>query len=261
MVEYFLNNFKILFLITVRVTTLFMFIPVLNSREIPKVLKVGIGVFVALIALPFVVKTGYKFDDNSAGLYFLAILNEFLVGATIGFLVYLFISLFILSGEYYSMQIGFGIVNTFDPLSQTTMPILGQFQSMIAFFVFILLRAHYYLIIAIISSYKYFPYYTLKKHAYVTESMIKYFSDVFYIALILAIPIIGVLLIVSLITGLLSKVAPQINLLVIGFPINIIIGIGTLILLEPLLYTITEEIVKLILTEVHNFMYNIKFVG
>ncbi|HOK41382.1 MAG TPA: flagellar biosynthetic protein FliR [bacterium] len=258
MIDYFLENFKILFLIMVRVTTLFMFIPVLNSREIPFLLKSGLSLFIAIIALPFVRDTGFTLNDTTAISYFLAVLNEFLIGVTIGIIVYMFITVFILSGEYYSMQIGFGIIHTFDPMSQTSIPILGQFQSIIGYLVFILLRAHYYLIIAIIASYKYFPYYTFKKYNFAVQSIVKYFVDVFYIALIFAIPIIGVLLVATIIIGLLAKVAPQINLLVIGFPINIFLGIITLIFLEPILFTLSQEIIKMILTEIHNFMYNIR---
>lgn len=254
MLEYFLFNFQALFLIIVRVTSMLMFIPVFRGMEVPMTVKTGFSTFIALITLPYVVESGWTFDSSTTFSYFASIFNEIIIGATIGFIVYMLFTVFILSGQYYSMQIGFGIVNTFDPLSQTSIPIIGQFQNIIAMFIFIMLRAHSYLVIAVISSYKRFPQYSMNAFLFSVENMVNYFAQAFYIALVLAIPIMGALLILSLILGLLGKVAPQMNLMVLGFPLKIIVGLGTLTILEPILYTISENIIQRILTEVHNFL-------
>ena len=88
----------------------------------------------------------------------------------------------------------------------------------------------------------------------VIDRMIYYMSSLFSISLSLALPIILTLFLLSLSLGLLSKAAPQMNILMLGFPMQIVVGIVAYYILIPALVSNFMKILEYTISDVNNII-------
>jgi flagellar biosynthetic protein FliR len=155
----------------------------------------------------------------------------------LGFLAYLFFTAVQIAGSFMDIQIGFGIANVIDPMTGASAPLLGNLKYMIAMLLFLSFDGHHYLLGAIINSYKWVPLnneiFARIYSGQVSEFLLKSFSAMFYLAFQLSAPVIAAMFLTDLGLGLLTRVAPQFNIFVVGAPLKMILGFLLLILLFP----------------------------
>ena len=130
---------------------------------------------------------------------------------------------------------GFSAASAYDALSQVENPLMGQYLNFIAMLVFLQNRWFQKIFISgLMGSFKALSAYSI---ATGTESvarfMLKGLTNLFADALIIALPVMGTLLLVSIATGLLSKAAPQMNLLSEGFPVMILLAFFLILNMLP----------------------------
>jgi flagellar biosynthetic protein FliR len=119
---------------------------------------------------------------------------------------------------------GFGASDTFDPLAQIENPLMGQYLNIVSMLIFLTIGGFRELFLGGF----WHSVQSLNVAALVagrepvvgllTSGLSRLFLD----ALVIALPILGTLFLTSLATGLISKAAPQINILSEGFPISIL---------------------------------------
>jgi len=179
---------------------------------------------------------GYLIPD--AGLmYALLLIGEVLVGVLLAFIVQLLFTVFQLAGQMFSIQMGFGASQTFDPLAQIEVPLLGQFLNLVAMLVFLVTGGMKKIFLSGI----YQSFVAVKAIDLFTQRdmFLTYFAGVlgqlFEQAIIIAFPIMGTLILLSVTMGLLAKAAPQMNLLMVGFPIQISVGFIMMLAAMPFL--------------------------
>jgi flagellar biosynthetic protein FliR len=121
---------------------------------------------------------------------------------------------------------GFGASETFDPLSQIENPLLGQFLNLVAMLVFVSIGGFHQLFLGgfwrSVQSLNIMA--LIEGREPVVTMMLTGLSRLFLDAMIISLPILGTLFLTSLATGLISKAAPQINILSEGFPISITVA-------------------------------------
>lgn len=220
-----LNDGQIFLLVFARIIALMLLMPILSSSAFPGVARAGLAFFTALAVFPMAKNLNFVIPDTGL-MYALMLIGEVLVGVLIAFIILLVFTVFQVAGQMFSIQMGFGASQVFDPLSQIQIPLLGQFLNLVAMLVFLVtggmkklfLTGIYQTFVAVKAS-------DLFQHR---DMLVSYFSGVlgslFQQAIIIAIPIMGTLILLSVTMGLLAKAAPQMNLLMVGFPIQISIG-------------------------------------
>ncbi|PZE22439.1 flagellar biosynthetic protein FliR [Paenibacillus xerothermodurans] len=217
-----------------RITSFFVVAPVFSSRNIPNHFKIGLAFFVTLMAYSLVGSSAPVAFDS---LYLLSLCREVLVGVTLGFVAYMFFAAFQIAGSFIDIQIGFGISNVIDPMTGASSPILGNFKYMVAVVLFLSLNGHHSLLKAIIESYEWIPLsndvFSKTYNGQISQFMVQTFSTVFALSLQIAAPIVAALLLTDIGLGLLSRVAPQFNIFVVGAPLKMLIGFMLLIMLFP----------------------------
>ncbi len=237
--EYLVYHFQIFFLIMIRMNSMMIVAPFYSSGVIPFRIRTVISFLITIVIFPVVAKLGYAVPADT-GAYLLLILKEVFIGLFIGFLVSLIFTAFQLAGEYYSVLVGFGISEVFDPLAQVSIPLLGQLKNLIGLLVFLMIGGHHFLIKAIYRSYELAPIVSFSKSASV--GLLKYIiypmSGMFVIAFKIALPVLATILLIEISMGILAKAAPQMNILMLGFPIKIAVAFGILILISPLIIRI-----------------------
>ena len=121
----FVNFFQIYLLIMVRFMAILMVAPLFSSNVIPNTIKIGLS-FVATAAIfPLIADTSIKASPTFVG-YFLTLLNEALIGILIGFLMSIIFAAYQVMANFFEIQMGFGVSETVDPISQVNVPVLGQ---------------------------------------------------------------------------------------------------------------------------------------
>jgi len=241
-----LNNFYINFekaaLIFARFSGLFVFSPVYGGSQIPVRVKALLAIFMTLIVFPFA--KGFVAYSAAPLMFGLLAVNEVIIGLLIGFMYALLLIIFQLSGQLFSFNMGFGIVNTFDPSSETQVSIAGQYLYLIALLVFLITNGHHTIIYALRESFKVLPHMHFSNASAVAYYNIAAVSQMFKVALIIAAPVLGTLLMVELSLGILTRVAPQMNIFMIGFSIKILVGFISILAFLPLFTKISANFMQ-----------------
>lgn len=240
-------NIDIVLVIFVRFLGFFMVSPVFGGRNIPSYSKIGLSFIMSTILLSTMPNFTINYDNHILGYVFL-VLKELIVGMLFGFVVYLILSIFYLAGQLIDYQIGFSMVSVLDPFSQIQIPITGNLYYLIILALILITNGHHKIIQALFYSYKVLPAGQAVFDNKMVGNYIIILSDIFVIAIKVASPIIGAILILDVALGILARTAPQMNMFVIGLPLKLIMGLICLIVIMPLLNMIynfvSEELFK-----------------
>jgi flagellar biosynthesis protein FliR len=217
-------DFNLFLLIAVRILAMIEVAPLLSGQGVPQVAKLGLAGFAAAMVFPAVKAAGYAVPSDGMA-YGLLIVGEALIGLVMGFFLSIVYSAITTAGQFFSLQIGFGASETFDPLAEVELPLMGQFLNLIAMFIFVSTSGFQRLfLIGVQGSFKAMRAIDLvNRRDDIIQFLIRATGALFQQALILSMPVLGTLFIVSVAMGLLSKAAPQMNLLTEGFPISLMV--------------------------------------
>lgn len=252
-----LQNLELFILIFVRIFALISIAPLLSSSGLPGIAKVGLGLFTAVVVFPWVAEQGY-FIPQSGFAYAMLMVGEIFIGLILGFMLTVIYSAFLLSGQLYSMQMGFGASMVYDPLAQIQIPLMGQFINLMAMLIFVIVGGFQKIfLMGVLRSFESIKAVDL---LYITEPLLKLvlrsLTILFEQALIIAFPVLGVLLLISVSMGLLAKAAPQMNLLMLGFPIKITMAFLMLFLAMPFIVEAFNRVIDSSFFELVNFLNN-----
>jgi len=239
--KYAVLHFQVFLLILIRLGSMIVIAPFFSSGVIPFRIKALITFLISLVIFPVVISKGFSISGGT-GEYFLLIMRELTIGLFIGFLVSVIFSAFQLSGQFFAVQIGFGINEVIDPLAQVSIPLIGQFKNLIGLLIFLSIYGHHFMIKAIVRSYELAPIFSIGGKA--SNSFVKFlihsFSGMFVIALKIALPVVATIFLITVSMGILAKAAPQMNILMLGFPFKIAVAFGVMILITPMIVRIMQ---------------------
>ena len=242
--EFIVENAQLFLLVLARVMVLLEIAPMFSSEGVPQIAKIGLGLFTCVAIFPWIREAGYQIPSSGLG-YAALLIGEALVGAIMGFILSAVYSTFMVAGEFFSVQMGFGASEVYDPLAQIEIPILGQYFNLVALFVFITSGGYRKIFLtAVLKSFEAFKVQDLIIHKdYIVSVLIRSLSKLFEQALILSFPVLGTLLLVSIAMGILAKASPQMNLLMLGFSVNGIIGFVIILAVIPVLMSAFGKII------------------
>jgi flagellar biosynthetic protein FliR len=217
-----LPDWNLFLLVAVRILAMIEVAPLLSGTGIPQVAKLGLAGFAAAVVFPSVKAAGYPIPDDGMA-YGLLVVGEAMIGLIMGFFLSIVYSAFTTAGQFFSLQMGFGASETYDPLAEVELPLLGQFLNIIAMFVFVATSGFQKLfLIGVEGSFKAMRAVDLvTRRDDIVSFVVKASGALLQQSLILSMPVLGTLFIVTVAMGLLSKAAPQMNFLTEGFPITI----------------------------------------
>jgi flagellar biosynthetic protein FliR len=237
---------QIFFLLFVRVLAMLQFAPLLSSGSIPRLAKIALSLLAAALVFPMINQMGYPIPASGLA-YALLALGEAMIGIISGFMLAIVYAAFQTAGQMFSLQMGFGASQVFDPLAQIEIPLLGQFLNLVAMFVFVFTDG--FQRIFLIGVYGSFQAVRAIDLVLLREdlvmSMIRGLSGLFENALIISFPILGSLFLVQVVMGLLAKAAPQMNLLMLGFPLSIGVAFIIMLVSVPFLMSAFDRLISI----------------
>jgi len=223
-VEYLISNVEIFFLSIVRISGMLVLAPVFSRREIPVPVRVWFGVLIAFVMLPGNILNHITETEGFFSLALYAI-NEFFIGLTLGFVAFTFISAMFLAGRMIDTQMGFGMVNVFDPQTNVQIPVMSNFYNIFLILLFLILNGHHMLIKALKFSFERVPIgLSITFDSVFIERFVEVYVQFFVLAFQFSAPVIATIFLANVLFGVLARTMPQMNIFVVGLPL--IIGIG-----------------------------------
>ncbi|HIV70002.1 MAG TPA: flagellar biosynthetic protein FliR [Candidatus Aquabacterium excrementipullorum] len=216
-----------------RVLGLFTAAPVFSMRTIPRRVRVGLAILIVLAAQPSLPEMPVIPLDSPIAL--MVVLQQLLIGLTIGFAARVIFAAIEFAGEIIGLQMGLNFAAFFDPLSGTQATAVSRFYGTIAAWLFVVMNGHLLLTSAVIGSFNAFPI-APEPLAFIRELQPQVWgAEVFRLGLWVSLPIVAMLTLVNIVMGLIARVAPQMNIFSVGFPMSIGVGITGLWLTLPMM--------------------------
>lgn len=208
----------------VRMSGLMFTMPVLGATTIPTQARIGLVAITSYIVFS-VAKLPPVDMGMPMGRLTLMLAGELAIGLTIGYASQLIFTAVQFAGQLIGFQIGFGIVNVLDPTTNSQVSITSQFWNIVALLVFLAINGHHWLITAAARSFDLIPVLGFTPHAGLVDLVTTLTADVFVLAIKLAAPVMATMLLLNVALGLIARTVPQMNVFIVGFPVQIALGL------------------------------------
>lgn len=220
------------FLMVARLSGLLLIAPVLGTAVVPRLVRIMLVLVLAWTLYPI---HGLPANEPLLEVPALAValLGEIAVGFTVGFVANLIFLVFQAAGSIIGTQMGFGIIQLFDPIRQQRSSVVDEFYGLLATLLFLLLNGHHMLVMAIDRTYQTLPSGAIVHPGAVALSLGRLISEVFMAAFQLALPILAALILADLAFALAARAVPQINVFFVGLPLKVLVGLLILSLALP----------------------------
>ena len=215
-----------------RILALLTAAPPFNNATLPRRVRLMLGLALAILIAPGIGKLPDIEPASGIGLLIMA--EQMLIGFAMGFSLRLVFTAIDLAGNIFGTQMGLGFATSYDPTGASQTPVISEMVGFLALLIFLSIDGHLIVLSTLTQSFQVLPIGTLPKSeswANMANAAVIVFSS----GLLIALPIITALLITNIALGVLGRVAPQLNLIVIGFPVTITLGFAALYVCLPYL--------------------------
>ena len=227
------SQVAVFLLVLTRVSGVFLIAPFFGSINIPTYMRVGLTMAIAVVVFPVVNAVGAVHAPEGLLLYAIAVMGELFVGWLIGFVAYVSFSAIHMAGKIMDMQVGFSIVNVMDPTSGQQIPLIGSFLYNLGIIIFLVTNGHHMVIAALFESFQTVPLLGLNPSLGLTSLMVDFTTGIFLTGMKIAMPVTFAILLTNVGLGVLARTMPQLNIFVVGIPMQIVIGIFVLSIMLP----------------------------
>jgi flagellar biosynthesis protein FliR len=248
MIDSIVAHAPVFLLIAVRCFALLMTLPLFSMRSVPRTAKIALAGYMAYLIMPFTnfstVYGAYISPSGQFDLTYIALLTgEAMIGVIMGFYITIIFSAFSTAGQFFAFQMGLSASEVYDSLSQVENPLMGQYLNLIAMLIF--LQNHWFqklFLKGLVGSFHSMNVFTLlNAKEKIVRFLVGGLSQLFADALVISLPILGTLMLVTVCMAILSRAAPQMNLLSEGFSIMLLIAFFLITALMPQLCDFFER--------------------
>jgi len=199
-------------------------VPALFPSSTPNAVKVGLTLVIAYIVMPGVDYSTVS-NINNIFPFIMNCINEAAAGLTLGFVINLCFASFRFAGNLMDLQVGFSMMSFFNPNTNSNTTLIENAMYWFSIVIFFLIDGHHMIIRALIESFNIIKPGNLILNTDSINIIILAFIQYFAIGVKIAIPIVIIILITDLTMGLIARTVPQLNIMVLGLPVKILIGL------------------------------------
>ena len=221
-----------------RMLGFFRYAPGFNRKEIPGLVKLSLALLMTIIMTSLMAPSTLAGTNDSL---LLSILLNFAVGAMIGYMAQLILIAVDAGADMINMQMGLSSAMVLDPTSNSQVSILTKLFSLLGVLIFIHLGGIYWLIKAFMRSFEIFPLFATSvplSQLINIDYLIKMTSNVLFMGLQIASPILLATLGQDIILGVISKTAPQVNVFQLSFLFKPVLGAAIMVWILPMLLNV-----------------------
>ncbi|WP_301102942.1 flagellar biosynthetic protein FliR [Propionivibrio sp.] len=210
-----------------RILALLVAAPPFNNAGLTPLVRLLLGLAIAMAITPAL--PSIPSMDPASGLGLLILAEQMIIGLAMGFAMRLVFSAIDLAGTMISNQMGLGFATAYDPQSASQTPVISEFLGMLALLIFMAINGHLMVIATLVRSFTILPIGLGAAASGSWSNIANAGGLIFSSGVLLALPVVVALLITNIALGVLGRVAPQLNLMVIGFPVTIVLGFAALL--------------------------------
>jgi flagellar biosynthetic protein FliR len=211
-------------LVLVRCSALIITLPFFNSPNIPTMAKAGLVLSLAVLLSSKVPVDPGRFPTRTWD-FALLVGAEIIIGAILGLSVNILLTSVQIMGQLVGFQMGFAVANVIDPVGGGQISVLAQLSFLMAILTMFMVNGHHYFFKALADSFTLLPVGKVAMTKNLFDQMMHISGQMFSLAVRLGAPVIGALLFTQVCMGILAKTVPQMNILMVGFPITISVGL------------------------------------
>jgi flagellar biosynthesis protein FliR len=217
------QNLLLVVLVLTRLSALLMALPAIGVG-VPLRVRALLALLLTLLTVPVVAQLDSGHVPQAAHGIDLAIMlaREAMVGLLIGTTVQILITGMQTAGEIISGAGGLQLGEAVDPVTRNSLPSMAQLIGLLVVATMVIIGGHRYLIASLIDSFVALPAGNVQLHQPMMELLITQLSNSLAAGVRIAAPVVVALLLCNLITGLISRTLPQLNVLAIGLSLNAI---------------------------------------
>lgn len=245
------ENLEFYLLILVRITAFIGVAPLFSMNAISAQMKVAISIMLTAIVIPLVPVVPLDYVGIVG--YSVLILKEVVVGLVLGFMCAACTYILNFAGQLMDIDMGLSMASTFDPINHQQVTVTGLIYNSMFMLVFLATNMHYYVIRAIVDTFQYF---NVGKEVFprdMVELGIDFIINFFIIGFRITLPMFCAMFLINIILGILARVAPQMNMFVVGMQIKLIVGLLILVLLVQTIPTVSD----FVFTEMKDVITNV----
>lgn len=205
-----------------RIAALLMVMPIIGTQLVPTRVRLYLALAITLVLVPTLPPMPPIDALNLRTALLIA--QEVLIGVMLGFTLQLFFHLFAVAGQIIAVQMGLGFAAMIDPANGVSVPVLAQMLLMLVTLLFLAMNGHLVVFEVLAESFITLPVGSGLSTNHYWELAGK-LGWVLGAGLLLVLPAITALLVVNLAFGIMTRAAPQLNIISIGFPMTLIIGL------------------------------------
>ncbi|HWT27245.1 MAG TPA: flagellar biosynthetic protein FliR, partial [Mobilitalea sp.] len=218
-----IENFDFYLLILVRITGFIYTAPFFSLKDVPIRVKTGFSIFLAAILFYTVPSVTLQYSDVIG--YAILVVKEALAGVIMGLFANIAYSIISLAGQMIDTEIGFSMVNELDPVTMNQITITSNLYGYLILLMMVISDLHHYFIKALVDSFQVVGVGQEVFNPGMYQLMVRFITDYFIIGFRIVLPIFAAILVVNTILAILAKVAPQINMFVIGMQLKVLVGL------------------------------------
>ncbi|HSK10814.1 MAG TPA: flagellar biosynthetic protein FliR [Vicinamibacterales bacterium] len=208
-------------LLLVRPAALLAIAPPFGGSYTPAWVKIGMSVVLALFVAPTVSVP----EVTGGAMLVVVVARELMIGIALAMAVRVMLAGVELAGQLAGFQLGFAYAAAVDPQTGARNNLIATLYANLALFTFLAINAHHLLLRAFTQSYASVPIGLGGVDAGLGALVARTLGAIFLIGVQLAAPVVIVLLIVELGLGLITRAAPALNMMIIGFPVRLLAGL------------------------------------
>ncbi len=228
------------FLLTLfRISIILFLLPFYGSDSLPAIVKAALCMVLTLALFPHLKVDGALFPSHPFNIAIM-LLGEVILGLILGMVVNIVFAAIQGAGELIGFQMGFSMVSVVDPMTGQNESVTTHFLYMVTMLTFLALNGHLMLLHALAQTFELVPPGALLITPPLAGEVLEFSKELFVLAIKVASPVMASLFLVDLGLALVARAAPQMNVLLIGFPLKISVGFFFL----AMLFTIMSEYIQ-----------------
>lgn len=237
------GHVQLFVLVFFRVLSLCLVAPIFGNRAVPAQIKAGLGFVTALVLMPLVMQT-QPAQVHPWTAFPVLILQESSVGFVIGVVASLLFAAAQLSGEILDRYMGFGLAHLIDPEFDEETSLVSEFENLVALMLFLAIGGHHILLLGLCESFELIPLGGVRCDSAIAMEIVRVTGQVFPVAIKLTAPAFVILIVTTVVEGLIARFVPQMNVLVIGLPLKIAVGLIGLAACVPMFSYIFDKMLR-----------------
>lgn len=206
-----------------RVSLIVFLMPFFGGQTVPAPVKAAICLTLTIALWPRLPLVGAQMPGHP---FALAVMlgAELVLGLILGLAVRFLFAAIQTGGQLIGFQMGFAMVNVVDPDSGAAEAVTAHFLYMVSLLTFLSFNGHLHLLSGLMQSFDLLPPGSILISARLATHIFALSGQIFVLAIQIGAPVIAAILLVDLALALISRASPQMNVLIIGFPVKISVG-------------------------------------